>query len=520
MSDEPLPPARRMNRYAAALLAIVALLLAADRARLLAQFGFKYTDQDQALLWYASEEVAHGRWHEPCFYGQSYNVPVEAWLAAPAVALGAPPRYALPLTACALGLLPFALLSAHAARHGRGGAAAVILLIPLALPLEHAIVTSIPRAFVPGLAVGAVACVLLMARGSRFALYLGALMAVLAVTIGATAALLVAPVALYAVLRHITRPACLLAGLAGAINALPAPLAMAHFYKVYPERDLHPKPTPTFSYELLHRLPDRLDLLFGHFVPFGGPGWAALAALLVMVAVLLGCRRYLAAIAALVAVALVVAATGVSRTLDGGPWVFLSASRFFLAVPVLLAVCVAWADPDRHHRWLGKVGTGVIAVLLMAGVVAGLAKHRHFDEVVDAATSRQGGIFVRSVDELQELADRLALLSQQHDAPLVLFSSYADLTEVYALPSLTARRVETLFPRDDRRSWLMTAESTRVRGHLLLYAEREPWLAQQALRASAAAERVSSAPVIIRIDPAGQPAIEVAERLGISVRPF
>jgi hypothetical protein len=187
---------------------------------------------------------------------------------------------------------------------------------------------------------------------------------------------------------------------------------------------------------------------------------------------------------------------------------------------VLLAVCIAWADPgpvrDRRRRAIG--GTAV-ALLVAAGVAAAVQKHRTFDAAAAAAVEPPRGIFVTDVAGLRRTADLLAALADRHRAPLVLFSSHADSAEVYGVPTLTGRRVETLFPPGDRRTWHLRAESTRVRDRLLLFADREPWVAERAWGAFRSVEQVSASPLVLRIDTDGSPAVEVAERLGLRARP-
>src|SRR5579862_4201401 len=51
----------------------IAWLLLYDRYVLCKQYLFRYTDEDQTIMWYAAHELLHGRLHEPCFFGQDYN---------------------------------------------------------------------------------------------------------------------------------------------------------------------------------------------------------------------------------------------------------------------------------------------------------------------------------------------------------------------------------------------------------------------------------------------------------------
>ena len=91
-----------------ALLTILGFLIF-DRMRLFQEFLTKFIDEDQGIEWYAAREFLRGHFHEPCFFGQSYNSNVEGWLAAPFVAAGMSYSYAVPLVTVLLSVLPFVL---------------------------------------------------------------------------------------------------------------------------------------------------------------------------------------------------------------------------------------------------------------------------------------------------------------------------------------------------------------------------------------------------------------------------
>src|SRR5262245_40658245 len=46
--------------------------LAWDRYLMCRDFNFKYTDEDQAAIWYAAYDLLRGRIREPAFFGQDY----------------------------------------------------------------------------------------------------------------------------------------------------------------------------------------------------------------------------------------------------------------------------------------------------------------------------------------------------------------------------------------------------------------------------------------------------------------
>jgi len=62
---------------------LLLILVFADRTNTLIHFTFKYTDCDQAVMWLGAKEIMQGKFHEPCFYGQSYNPMIESLFAVP-----------------------------------------------------------------------------------------------------------------------------------------------------------------------------------------------------------------------------------------------------------------------------------------------------------------------------------------------------------------------------------------------------------------------------------------------------
>jgi hypothetical protein len=140
------------------------LCLLFDRFLELIHFGWRYTDQDQTLLWYGSRETAAGRLHEPRWYGQDYNSMMESWLAAPFTRLGADPAIVLPLVTTILFLLPFLVLSVWALRSKRYLAANAILLLPIMLQYTWTMTGCMPRGWVQGIAIGILVWPLLRTR--------------------------------------------------------------------------------------------------------------------------------------------------------------------------------------------------------------------------------------------------------------------------------------------------------------------------------------------------------------------
>jgi len=518
----PFPTARRtlLARFGPASLVILVLVfLLADRTRLLTHFVFRYTEQDQTLLWYAAEEARHGRFHEPCFYGQSYNSCLEAYAAVPLLACGLPHSQALPLATTFLGLLPYLVLAGLACRQGRWKLAAFILAIPLVLPWEYGMVTAIPRGFVTGLAAATPAAVAWLSGKRPWAWFLAGLCGVAGITLNPNASVLLLAVGLYAILQHYQAWRFYVYSALGALVAIPWPLAIHWFYTRYPAYDFHrPKPL-AWTWNDLHKALVNPNSFFAHFAPLYPSAWVVGSIFLLLAMGLLALRQYKAFIAILASVVMIVVSLGVNRIHTGSTSVFLSHSRMFLAIPVLWAVGLVWLDKGLQRRplwpWLSQ---SVFLVLLGGILVIGALKHHSFE-----ATSRRwlhgtDPIDVISVERLEDLANRVAATAHQCDAHLVIFPSGRQSGLNYALPVLTHEQIETLHAPYERRTWRLYEEEMQARGKILVDIEEDRqilWTAQQGL---GNATVVSSAPRLIQLSTGELPTIQALTKAGIGVR--
>jgi len=123
------------------------LLLLLDRALTFFCFGISYTDIDQMILWNGALDYSKGVFMEPFFYGQAYNYMVEALLAVPLIWVGMPVYFALPLVSGVLSVFPFVVPAFLFRKKGQFFWACTLLVLPVLLPLEYNLLTSVSRGF-------------------------------------------------------------------------------------------------------------------------------------------------------------------------------------------------------------------------------------------------------------------------------------------------------------------------------------------------------------------------------------
>jgi len=118
------------------------LTLFYDRYLLCKQYLFKYTDEDQAIMWYAAHELLKRAAHEPCFFRAGLtNSCLGGVLGGAAAGAAHAINVAVPLVTVILGLLPFLLLALVAWKRGHSLVAAAALLVPLIMPVRYSIIT-------------------------------------------------------------------------------------------------------------------------------------------------------------------------------------------------------------------------------------------------------------------------------------------------------------------------------------------------------------------------------------------
>lgn len=476
-----------------ALVLTIGVLLGWDRLLLCRQYLFRYTDEDQCCMWYAAHDLLHGRIGEPSFYGQDYNCCLEGFLAAPLVALGVPYNVACPLVTVLLGLLPFVLLGIVAWRRGHAVMAGACLLVPLLMPIRYGMICGIPRGFVNGLAVASLSMVLLLPPAPRRSLagprkppslrrswpglryFLAAGLALAAVQVNPGCALLLMPVAVYAILTSWREWRFWVCGLAGLLAAAPYPIYVHQFYYVYhPDYVLHFRGFEsrwtyaqfvTFMQQFVAP-PVGRSLILTDLVPIPITGEQAARFMVTafsIVGVLLLVRRRSAALCAgLAGTLFLFFCFADNRVRVGGTNASYAYSRMWLALPIVFVWLLflvnhrPWPrlDGTALNRWLTR---GLLAGLLLAGIYAFHAKRQQLPTVVDEEVRAGGTCPAVPVELIYATAREVQRIAQAQHADLVILGGgdrEKDFT--YAIPAITG--IETLYPPFERRTWRWVEE--------------------------------------------------------------
>lgn len=485
------PNSRKQNMRVWFLAAV--LLSALDRLIILLRFGYRYVGSDDAIFWQAVKDYAAGFFHEPYFYGQDYTFMTEAVVTVPLFWLGVPLYVALPTITALLALLPFWSFGWWMVRAERPAAGIAVALIPVLLPVEYGIITSMPRGFVGGCAMLAAWPWCLNVERPWLRGLLAGLVLSMALFLNPNALLFAAPVGLLFAWQQRREWKVLLFSMLGAIPAAVAWKMAEQFYATHPERVRHTIDDWMLAFHP-EGITEALGQLHKHFYALMPVNWAndgQLIFLLLGLAVMLFIRRaWMPATTLLIVVVLVLWSFGFAKVHDGLAHPFFPLSRMFVALPLVLA----WWGGMLQDRSSGPVRTRNAMLLLFAlASVTFTMKAFRGQAVIDRTLTGQQEVpvQVRSVTGLRAACAMIDENAQRINASLVVFFKAPDDHESF-LRCYTCELFEPTMPVTvgatyDRRAWRRALLEVPAEGNILVVGgDPDQWVDLQGSPSNAA----------------------------------
>lgn len=431
--------------------ALIVLLVLMDRMWML-RTTMHHASDDLAVVWLAAVDYAHGRFHEPFFYGQDYGVMLEALLAAPFVGLGADPVSMVALLLAVFGVAPYLAFAFHHRSRNEHRAALLFAAMPLLLPVEHGLqITALN-----GLAVLALVPLGLRITKPEGRAFLLALTLSFAVFVNPNTALLAVPLTVHLLLQHRTQWRIWSSFMAGTLPAILC-WAWARAFFAHHEADvvntifdwrMHFKPY------LITEAMKRLDLHFAWTGPLcGDDAWLVLPLLAGGAGLLFHQRNRAAGWAAVASLVLILLSFCFAKVHDGSASIFFSLSRVFMGMPILLAWVFAQLRTSGHIERILLPSLALIAIL-HAGYRLSTAR-RTFEEALRA----QDGLPVRTwpVSTIRRECALVADLAHETGADqIVLLRSDDPFTAqflAYGIPVFRPEAPMTWMVGHDRRAF-------------------------------------------------------------------
>ena len=340
-----------------------------DRLFLLAGFSTRFIGTDDTVIWSAAVAYGHGEFHEPYFNGQDYGVMLEALLAAPFARAGATLRILLPTVTALLAMLPFWSFAFWNRRHGRFTAACVFLAMPVLLPNEYGLMTSVTRGWVTGTGLLALLPWITDVRRPLPRSLLMGFSASLACMVNPNALPFAAAFLAWHIFQQPAFPRHALLVIVGTVPCCAAHMLAQAWCAEHPHRMVN-----TLSGYPLTFYPEgvadgmtRLDAHFEWLTPVAWPyGQLIGEALVIITVIAVWKRRTALAIALATGIAIIVLALGFGKTHDGIGNVFMPLSRMFLAVPLVFCWGLSMLlDTTRIRPWPARITLAAALCALM-----------------------------------------------------------------------------------------------------------------------------------------------------------
>lgn len=449
-----------------ALFVILLLILFADRWIILYSFAFKYVDGDQLIFWEGCRELLKDYVHEPCFYGQSYNVMIESLFAAPLFALGIPLNIALPGITSILTLIPFILFSAICLRQNKRMNAYIILCLPVLFRIEYGMITSIPRGFITGVFFASVAVAVLKTGNNKWNHLTGGFFSVFAFVINPNSIILSFPYYVYQLLKNFKHKTFYVFETLGAIPAVLISYSIQHFYSIHPTYVFHIQWKPEFSWKIMVQCLSNLDIYFNYFAPILWKTGSIVLVIIVFCAVLfLKKKQYHEFWATVAGFLFLMFSLGINKNIDGTESVFFPYGRMYVAIPLLICVFISWINIKINNRIYYFIPI-MLAVIFLCTKIFKIK-----DSIIENTSPNINHVVdISTLGKLDSLCSKLRMFSDMTHASLLIFKS--DNLSNYGCPVLFQNFPLTLMPSNERRTWRLLQEDTMIHNDILFFDEK------------------------------------------------
>lgn len=445
---------------------LMLLAIVIDRAFILHHFSMKYIDDDQSIMWNGALEYSKGNFFEPYFFGQDYNPMIESILAIPLIQVGFSYVFSLPFISSLLTLSPFLITSFFFFSKKKFNSSVIVLAIPLLLPPEFGLITSMPRGAVGGIFISflGVFCFLKGVRGKHF---LFSFFSLLGLVANPNSILLVLPFAIISLYRNSKHISFYLYSLAGAIVPVSLWFFATDFYNTHPEYLVHKAWKLDFS--LGRIVPFHWDSLFGYITPlFWYTGQALFPLLLLLIYIGYKQKKMDFVLSVSGLLLFIFFALTINKVHDGIDSVFYSRGRMFLAVPVALSILVGSL----------KIRKRITVAILTIALVSFAVKMFYSSYVIqqEVRSDKEHNMLVIKVSELKNTCDLLKRRAEEMNANLIIV--HHDIPEKhvlnYACPCLIDDLPILIEPKLDRRTWRLAEVDTSIVKNILFTGISEP----------------------------------------------
>jgi len=448
------------------------LLVIIDRLFLLFNFNFQYVGSDDLIFWQGAADYSKGIFHEPYFYGQNYNFMLESLVAVPFIKPGIPFQYVLPVCSSFIILFPFFLFACLFFKNGNIIESFIFLSLPLLLPVEYGLMTSITRGFTSGLFFSGLFVFCLIAPERKRSYWICASALALGYLFNPNSLVFAVPIVTYLFLKNYKRPSFYFINLLLIACALLIEYFAKRFYLLNPDYNVCAMWILQFSWQDLLSNLEELEKFFGYLTPvFWHSGYIVLPVLIILS---IACWKedWRKGVSLSTGVIFIIVLLGINKVGDDAGTVFLSSARMFLGIPLFLALAFSWSKnriPVSNKSWT--------AILLILSSTAFIFKAALGDAIVKRITvkTNYAAIAIKNISELDCDCLRLQDVARQNNVDLIILVPSAELNVPamefynYGCSLLEKEFPSTLLSIYEKRTWIYQKEKKAVHQNILIY---------------------------------------------------
>lgn len=427
-------------------------------------FSTQYIDQDQTTMWLALVEMANGNFHEPCFWGQSYNTMLESFLAVPLYHIGIKPVYSVTFVTLVMASFPFLYGSRLIFKHKDQRLGIILLFLPLITTVDYDLITGMPRGWVTGQFIASFGFWSFVHPERKIGWLLFGFSAALGIWLNPNSVFISFIIGYYLFFENKAKFQFYFLIFLGTILPVFWVIFSRLFYINNPEYTMHPPPSLGFSFPLIIDTLPRLDVYFGFVAPFIRLlGWISLILIPVGSAILFRNNRRRDSLLLIFLFMGILASLSMEKTADAFGTIFFSGSRFFIGYPFILAFVLFSLVKINKIQF----NMNVVLLLVFSMSIAKSSKLFYRYGSIELV-GKKHWVSVDHISAIENSCREIKNISDEYYISLIVFRNDPEQLLSYGCPCLIDDFPLTVFTWYERRTWVLQELDTVIHSNILL----------------------------------------------------
>lgn len=455
---------------------LLTLFVLLDRILIYQNFNCKFVGNDDLIFWQGANDYMHGHFYVPYYYGQNYNVMLEALFAVPFLVINIPYQLSLFLATSITTLFPFFIFSFVLWKRGYQIAALFFISIPLLLPVEYGLITSMTRGFVNGLFFSGFYVFAILSPHKKSSWLIAFFATAIGYFVNPSIVVVTVPVLAYLFFINFKQPHFYLYGIVIILPVFFLEANIKEWYSLHPETNLCPMLELKYDTTLLLKSFDDLDTHFSYLSPvIWSAGWIILPLGLIL-GILLLKKEAKKGMAILLGILFIAFSLGVNKVHQYINTILYSAVRMYLGIPIFTGIIFLWSRSLFSHITDKRLAR----ILLCLVISCFFIKSSLYSLVVRSHTSKQidfKSVAIRKLDDVKCECETVKKIATTNKVDLVVVISTWDTLSSLAMRQFVAHSCPLLdknFPPTilhvyEKRFWLYEKEKKSVHKNILFY---------------------------------------------------